>query len=133
MTAPAFNTIAWFQVGTDQPDDAKRFYGGLFDWAFDADPNGGGNYDMVRYAGADAPAGGIAHLEDASGNHAIFMVLVEDVAAAVARAEELGGKVTVAATTTPDGLVFAHLLDSSGNHFGVFTPPPSDGLMSEGA
>jgi hypothetical protein len=25
-----------------------------------------------------------------------------------------------------------HLLDSSGNHFGVFTPPPSDELRSEG-
>jgi predicted enzyme related to lactoylglutathione lyase len=49
-------------------------------------------------------------------------VVVEDVAAAVAKAERLSGKVLVPATTRPDGLVFADLLDPSGNHFGVFSP-----------
>jgi predicted enzyme related to lactoylglutathione lyase len=43
----------------------------------------------------------------------------------VAETERLGGKVLAPPTTGPDGLVFAHLLDPSGNHFGVFTPPPA--------
>jgi hypothetical protein len=52
-------------------------------------------------------------------------VLVQDVAAICAQVEQLGGKVLVPSTTTKDGLVFAHVHDPAGNHFGVFTPPPA--------
>jgi predicted enzyme related to lactoylglutathione lyase len=31
--------------------------------------------------------------------------------------------VLVPRTSTPNGLTFADLQDSAGNHFGVFTPP----------
>ncbi|MEV6138054.1 hypothetical protein AB0L63_18690 [Nocardia sp. NPDC051990] len=34
-------------------------------------------------------------------------------------AERLGATIT-----GKDGLVFAHILDASGNNFGVFCPPP---------
>jgi predicted enzyme related to lactoylglutathione lyase len=34
-----------------------------------------------------------------------------------------GGKVFVEPTSAPDGLVFAHVLDPQGNHFGLFSPP----------
>ena len=34
-----------------------------------------------------------------------------------------GGKVLVPPVTTPNGLAFAHLLDRSGNRFGVFSRP----------
>ena len=30
MNAPADNTVAWFQVGTTDAEQAKRFYGDLF-------------------------------------------------------------------------------------------------------
>jgi predicted enzyme related to lactoylglutathione lyase len=58
-------------------------------------------------------------------HHAIFMVVVQDVAAVCAQVERLGGKVLVPPTTSKDGLVFADLHDPAGNHFGVFTPPPA--------
>lgn len=122
MTAPAHNTVAWFQIGSDDPDTAKKFYGELFGWSFGADPQFGGSYDLVSYAGSDRPAGGLSHTPDADGNHAIFFVLVADVAASVAAAQRLGATVRVPVTTSPDGLVFAELIDNSGNHFGVFTP-----------
>ena len=124
MTAPAYNTVSWFQVGSDDPEGVKRFYGDLFGWNFTPDPNGGGKYDLVGYPGADRPNGGIAHT-DAAQNHAIFLVVVEDVAAVVTRTERIGGKVLVPPTTGSDGLIFADLLDPSGNHFGVFSPPPA--------
>jgi len=125
MTAPAFNTVAWFQVGTDDPAGAKRFYGELFGWTFTQDPGAGGAYDLVHYGDSPQPNGGIADISGggATGKHAIFLVVVEDVPAALAKAEQLGGKVLVPATTSPDGLVFAHVLDPSGNEFGLFTPP----------
>jgi uncharacterized protein len=115
-------TVDWIQVGSDDPEGAKRFYGELFGWTFSQDPTGGGKYDLVTPASADRPHGGIAHTDDASANHAVFMVNVSDVAAAAEATERLGGKVLVQPITTPTGLVFAHLLDPSGNQFGVYKP-----------
>jgi uncharacterized protein len=123
MQAPTYGTVSWFQIGTDDPETVKRFYGDLFGWSFAADPDNGGKYDLITYPGAQAPSGGIAHTDGDAPNHAIFLVVVEDVAAVAAQTEEIGGKVLMPPTTTPDGLVFGHLLDPSGNHFGVFTPP----------
>lgn len=28
MSGPAFNSIGWFEIGTDQPDKVKEFYRG---------------------------------------------------------------------------------------------------------
>jgi uncharacterized protein len=117
MSAPAYNSVAWFQIGTGDVDAAERFYGSLFGWTFSDDAG----YRLVTTPGTGQPTGGLADTKD---QHAIFMVLVEDVAGYCARAEELGGKTLVPPTTTPDGLVFAHLHDPAGNHIGIFTPAP---------
>ncbi len=122
---PAPNTVAWFQIGTEDAAAAKEFYGGLFGWSFAPDPSSGPGYDLISYAGTDRPAGGVMSTAGGADNHATFLVLVEDVAAVWARTEQLGGKVLNPPTTTPNGLVFADLLDRSGNRFGVFTPPPA--------
>ncbi|MEU1207637.1 VOC family protein [Nocardia sp. NPDC005825] len=126
MTTPPFNTVAWFQVGSDQPDSVKTFYNGLFGWNFAQDPDQDSGYDLITYPGNEMPAGGLAHVDDASANHAIFYVLVQDVAATLATAEKQGGKVFLQPMTAKNGLVFAELLDTSGNRFGVFSPPPAN-------
>ena len=74
-TAPAPNTVAWFQIGTDDPAAAQEFYGGLFGWNVAEDPDLPG-YDLVSYAGAGGPTGGIAHTDGGAANHATFFVLV---------------------------------------------------------
>ncbi|TDD79813.1 VOC family protein [Actinomadura rubrisoli] len=124
MTVPAFNTVTWFQVGTDAPEEARAFYGDMFGWKFAANPGEPG-YDLISYPGADQPSGGIARVPDPSGNHAIFYVLVEDVDATCVQTEKHGGKVAVPAVTDPSGLRFAHLEDPAGNRFGIFKPPVS--------
>jgi hypothetical protein len=121
-SAPAPGTIAWFQIGTDDPAAAREFYGDLFGWSVVPGSPAPG-YDFLGYPGQDRAAGGIAHTGGGAENHAVFMVVVEDVAAVCAQAEQLGGKVLVPPITTPAGLTFAHLLDRSGNRFGVFRPP----------
>jgi predicted enzyme related to lactoylglutathione lyase len=123
MNERPVGSVGWVQIGTDDPQAAKHFYGELLGWTYLPDPNGGGKYDLIRFPGADAPRGGILDTEGEAPSHAIFMIVVADVPAAVATAEKLGGKVTVPPVTTPTGLVFAELLDPAGNHFGVFTPP----------
>src|SRR4051812_9113379 len=111
-------TIGWVQVGTNEPEAAKKFYGDLFSWTFD-----NGKYAQITAPGVPAPLGGLAETEDPSAYHAIFFVIVDDVPQALEKAEKLGGKALTPATTTPDGLTFAHVQDPSGNEFGVFTPP----------
>ncbi|WP_067458546.1 VOC family protein [Actinomadura macra] len=123
MTVPAFNTVTWFQVGTDAPAEARRFYGDLFGWQFAVDPDEDG-YDLISYPGDDVPKGGVSHHTDPSENHAMFLVMVEDVDATCARTEQSGGKVAVPAVTTVNGLRFAYVEDPSGNRFGVFKPAP---------
>ena len=121
MSIPAYNTVAWFQVGTDAPEEARRFYGDMFGWRIETNPDGDG-YDLVRYPGTDVPSGGISHEADASGRHVMFMVMVEDVDAVCAETEKHGGKVALPTVTVATGLKFAYLQDPSGNKFGVFTP-----------
>jgi hypothetical protein len=76
-------TVAWFQIGTADPDAAKKFYGDLFGWSFAPDPNSGGRYHNVSYPGVEHPSGGIVDTGGAQPNHAIFLVQVNDVAATV--------------------------------------------------
>ncbi|WP_433377060.1 VOC family protein [Actinoplanes sp. CA-142083] len=124
----ALNGVGWFEIATDQPAVAERFYGDVFGWTFGDDTGAaagadGSAYRMVTPPGAERPTGGIFPTGGKMPNYAIFYVLVTDPAEACRAAEAAGGKVLVAPQTTPDGLSFAHLLDPSGNHFGVFTPP----------
>ncbi|MFE9102922.1 VOC family protein [Actinomadura geliboluensis] len=119
MGIPAYNTVAWFQIGTDTPDEARRFYGDMFGWRF-GDDSADTGYELITYPGGQAPSGG---LTAQGGPHAVFFVLVEDVDAACAEAEQRGGKVTVPPVTAQSGLRFAHLEDPSGNRFGIFKEP----------
>jgi len=126
---PEINGIGWFEIATDQPATAERFYGDVFGWRFGNDDGGatgadGSAYRMITTPGADRPSGGLSPTGGKTPNYAVFYVLVADVAETSKAAEAAGGKVLVAAQTTPDGLSFAHLLDPAGNHFAVFTPPP---------
>ncbi|POM22756.1 Glyoxalase-like domain protein [Actinomadura rubteroloni] len=123
MSATAYNSVAWFEIGTDRPAEVRKFFGELFDWTFAIGPEGEMSYQEITAPGADAPSGGIFPNGGASPDYAVFYVVVQDVAATVARAQELGGKVIVPRTEAGNGLVFAHLADSAGHHFGVFTPP----------
>jgi predicted enzyme related to lactoylglutathione lyase len=122
---PTFNTVAWFQVGTDEPGEAKRFFGDLFGWRFVTDPQSEGRYDLVGYSDTDEFAGGIFDTRGETANHALFFVVVEDVQATVDKAQQLGAKLVAPPRTSESGLTFAHLLDTSGNEFGVFSPAPA--------
>jgi hypothetical protein len=116
--------VAWFEIGTEDPEAARGFYGKLFGWTFNVD----GPYTEIAYGAGQPPQGGIQDtstpLPDGTPRtYAIPYVLVADVPATCAEVEELGGKVMVPATTVPNGLVYAHVRDPFGNHFGLFKLP----------
>jgi predicted enzyme related to lactoylglutathione lyase len=120
------NTLAWFEVATDDPDTATSFYGELFGWTFspfaDSDATGM-DYRVAAPAGGGAPFGGVAATGGAMPGHAIFYIAVADVAATCAATEELGGKVVSKELEPAAGPPFAYLRDSVGSLFGIFTPP----------
>jgi predicted enzyme related to lactoylglutathione lyase len=54
MSAPASNTVAWFEIGAPDVDAAKAFYGQLFGWSFAPD----GAYTLITAPGAAGPPAG---------------------------------------------------------------------------
>jgi hypothetical protein len=127
MTNPAPGTLAWFEIGTSDPDGAQKFYGSLFDWTFEAfgpAASGGTDYRNIKASGADTPMGGIANTGGQAPGHAVFYILVADVDATCADAEQLGGSVVSKHLDRGPGVpTFAYLCDPAGNMFGVFAPP----------
>jgi predicted enzyme related to lactoylglutathione lyase len=119
------NTLAWFEVATDDPDVATSFYAELFGWTFSpfADPEVTGmDYRVAALPGSDAPFGGVVATGGAMPGYAVFYIAVPDVAATCEAAERLGGKVVRRELGPPAGPPFAHIEDAVGSLFGVFTP-----------
>jgi uncharacterized protein len=121
MSAPATNTVTWFEIGAPDVGAAKAFYGPLFGWSFASD----GAYTLITATAAAGPSGGIFNTGGNIPPYAVFVVQVPDVAATAARAEELGGKVVVAPNKLDDGMAVAYLTDPNGSLFALFSPAPA--------
>jgi predicted enzyme related to lactoylglutathione lyase len=122
---PGFNGIGWFEIGTDDPAAAERFYGDVLGWtvAHDDAKSTDPAYQIFTTGDPHGLRGGLFATGGKVANYAVFTVLVEDVTASCRRAEEAGGKVLRAPEVNPVGVTFAHVLDPAGNHFSLFTPP----------
>jgi predicted enzyme related to lactoylglutathione lyase len=123
MTKTTTNPVNWFEIATSDPDSAMRFYGELFGWTFSDFQEGDSDYRIIDTGTDNGIRGGLSDTKGSQPNHALFYVEVPDVAKTCAQAEVLGGKVLMPATEAAGGLVFAYLLDVSGNHIAVYTPP----------
>jgi uncharacterized protein len=120
------NGIGWFEIGTDDPAGAEKFYGDLFGWTIARDASDGPGYQVFK-TGDDGPGlhmGGLADTEGSVPGYAVFGVWVEDVADTCRRVEAAGGRVHVAPRTSPMGITSAHLLDPKGTQFQVYSMPP---------
>ena len=115
-------------IGPD-PAVLRTFYGALFGW--DAPPGAPvapqvsdeADYSFIEPAeGAGPTAGGIGGGPGFEA-HAIFYVGVEDVAAALAQAEELGGTTVLGLQVNEGtGVRVGHFRDPAGNLVGVAGP-----------
>ena len=111
--------ITFFELGVDDVERGRTFYGGLFGWSFEPGPAGG---LMIR--GAGAPGG--AHGGDPGASPYVFFS-VDDLDAALDRVRELGGTVE----GNPDGSEdsastygrFRLCRDDQGSPFGLHQPP----------
>jgi predicted enzyme related to lactoylglutathione lyase len=84
-------TFSWADLGTSDPDGAKRFYGGLFGWEFDDQPlpGDGGVYTLLRRDGQDVAA--LYQAQEGQPTAWGAYVTVEAADASAARAVEQGG------------------------------------------
>jgi predicted enzyme related to lactoylglutathione lyase len=123
MSVPAINTVAWFEVASDDPHAVQRFYGDLFGWRFETDEDsaaGGMDYRIVSYPGDGQARGGVSGTGGQRPGHTVFTVLVADVTATCEKAESLGGKVVSKVVGNAHGPDFAYVHDTSGNLFQIF-------------
>jgi predicted enzyme related to lactoylglutathione lyase len=99
----------------------EAFYRDLFGWTFRKE---GGDYSYWKAAigSDDGLTVGIRH-EPEGPPEMIPYFRVEDVGASASKAEELGGSVRIAPTSTPE-FIFAVVLDPDGNGVGLIQPLP---------
>jgi hypothetical protein len=123
MAAP----IVHFEVIGRDPQRLRDYFGELFGWEFDTPspvaaevsaPHDYGFLDLVSGPDGTGIRGGIGGGPEYV-SHAVFYVAVPDVEAALAHAENLGGKRVMGPATSPAGLVVGHFTDPEGTLIGV--------------
>jgi uncharacterized protein len=109
--------VLWFEVvGRDGPA-LQRFYSGLFGWEITG-ATGDQSYGLVA-ADSGIP-GGVGASPDGGAGYVTFFVEVDDPAAYLKEAEQLGGKTVLPPTEVPEyGLTFAHFADPEGHLIGL--------------
>jgi hypothetical protein len=115
--------LCWTELMTTDPAKARAFYTGLLGWATEDYPMGPSTYTV--YKRGTESAGGMMKITPEMGPvPSTWMVYfaVESCDGIVAKAQGLGAKVVVPATTVPMAGRFASLADPQGAHFGVLEP-----------
>jgi predicted enzyme related to lactoylglutathione lyase len=109
--------VAWFEVTGKDGAALQDFYGRLFDWQIN-DAGDGSGYGLVAAAGKGI-GGGIGAAQDGNGG-VTFYVEIDDPAAYLKKAEELGGQAIVPPTELEQfGLTFAYFTDPEGHVVGL--------------
>lgn len=120
------NRVVHFEIPVDDADRARTFYAGAFGWQMNSMPGMG--YTLVTTTEPDAtgvPAepGGINGgllLRTGPITAPIVTVEVDDVNEALARVEELGGKVALGRQPVGDMGFSAYFIDPEGNVVGLW-------------
>ena len=108
--------IIHFEVTGRDGEKLKSFFGDLFDWKVDSDNPL--NYGMVNLSGD--VGGGVGAANEGDGA-ALFYIGVDDVEAAMAKAESLGGSRVWGPMTLPAGTTIGHFADPEGHVVGLFS------------
>lgn len=120
--------VVHFEITGRDPEALRRWFTALFGWRFDEPGTVAEGISAPQQYGFTAP-GGPAGIPGGVGGgpgftpRAIFYVAVDDVEAALARAEQLGGTRVLGPATAPSGLVVGHVADPEGNLVGLAALP----------
>jgi predicted enzyme related to lactoylglutathione lyase len=106
--------VVHFEITGKDGAALQKYYAELFDWKIDANNEYG--YGIVSEAGI---GGGISTGPDGYPGHVTVYVQVDDVEAALARAEELGGTRTMGPEKVMESLTIGLFTDPEGHVIGV--------------
>jgi len=110
-----------FQILSKDPEATARFYTALFGWTVNADNPMG--YRRIDTGSREGIQGGIWPAPPQAPNLVQLFTAVDDVGAAVRKAEELGAKLLIPPTVLPEGDEMAVLLDPQGMSFALWRRP----------
>ena len=104
------------EIRSADPDATRAFFGDLFGWKVASE----GAFPGYTFIDTGAEGGPYVAISPRQGteDEVLFFVGVEDVAATLARAEELGGSIVQPAQNVP-GTSFGVLADAHGHKVGV--------------
>jgi predicted enzyme related to lactoylglutathione lyase len=122
------NSVGHFEIYADKVDTLAQFYSSLFDWSIEKMPNM--DYHWIKTTETDEQGmptkpgginGGMIARPAGYGDRAwVNYVNVDSVDAAVAKATQLGAKVTKEKGAVPGMGWFAMFVDPEGNPFAVW-------------
>lgn len=130
---PSNGRIVWHDLMSTDPKASLAFFTELVGWRTqEVDMGPMGKYTMFFVGEKDV--GGLMPLETSHGvpSHFVAYVHVDDINAALERAQRLGGKVAVPPTPIPDVGTFAVLIDPLGGVTSPMTltnPKPEDNAI----
>jgi len=104
------------EIRSQDPEATREFFAQLFDWKV-ASEGGFPGYTFMDTGAEGGPAVAISPLQGAE-DEVLFFVAVEDVAATLDRAAELGGRIVQPRQQAP-GVSFGVLADAHGHRIGV--------------
>jgi predicted enzyme related to lactoylglutathione lyase len=114
-------TPNWIDLMTSDPAGARAFYGGLFGWEFDIDPDPQtGNYTMCRLNGKNVAGMGGQPAQGGMPTLWTTYFAVDDVDKIAERIAEHGGKIQVAPLDVMDAGRMAIAADREGAIFGLW-------------
>ncbi len=120
----AKNVAAWFEIPTLDLDRAARFYESVLGVKLQRESMGSMRmaifpHQAPDHSGAVVVADGY---RPATEGTVVYLNLAQDLAGALARVEQAGGKVLLGKTALPgDQGFFAQFLDGDGNRVGLYS------------
>ena len=108
--------VVRFEIMGGKGNQLEKFYGELFGWRIDS--NNPMKYGMVDTGGPGGIHGGVGATQDGANRVSVY-VEVEDLDAALAEAEKLGGKTILPPSQVPGGPKLAMFADPAGNVTGL--------------
>ena len=111
------NPVIHFEVLGKDAAALQGFYSEIFDWKIDA--SNPMNYGMISPTEGDGGIGGGVGPSQDGKSFVTFYVQVDDLQAALDKAEKLGGKTAMPPMDVPGGPSIAQFTDPQGNTVGL--------------
>src|SRR5882724_9819930 len=116
------NPFVHVELATTDVDKAKAFYGKLFDWKLkDENMGPGGTYTMIDVGGGTG-GGMMKHPVPGAPSAWLAYVVVDDLAAATAKAKSLGATVMKDVTEVMGAGWLSIIIDPTGAPLGLWKP-----------